>query len=62
MKALFSICIFGIVCGAVYGLVPTENEKSSLDLNLDQENLCPSLNRANPDPVNYEYLDRSHNT
>ena len=31
------------------------------DLDLDQENLCPSLYRATPDPVDYEYLDRIHN-
>lgn len=61
MKALFSICIFGVACGAVYGLVPANDEPSFLDLDLDQENLCPSLYRATPDPVDYEYLDRIHN-
>ena len=30
MKALFSICIFGVACGAVYALVPEKNEPSFL--------------------------------
>ncbi|CBY17787.1 unnamed protein product [Oikopleura dioica] len=61
MKAIFSICLIAIVCGAVYAFVPADDEPTFLNLDLDQENLCPSLHRESPDPVDYEYLDRSHN-
>jgi hypothetical protein len=47
MKALFSICIFGVACGAVYGLVPANDEPSFLvfkfyNYNLLKENVSGS--------------------